>query len=88
MHINRTPEQVLGTVEASKTIIENAGSKVAGVFITGCKDEQVEPLKEEFAAYEVPVWTLPAVDFNEEDAVAKATEDSSECQCRKAYLRC
>ena len=63
--INRTPEQVLGTVEASKTIIENAGSKVAGVFITGCKDEQVEPLKEEFAAYEVPVWTLPAVDFDE-----------------------
>ena len=72
--INRTPEQVLGTVEASKTIIENAGSKVAGVFITGCKDEQVEPLKEEFAAYEVPVWTLPAVDFDEEDAVTKATE--------------
>ena len=44
------------------------------MFITGCKDEQVEPLKEEFAAYEVPVWTLPAVDFDEEDAVTKATE--------------
>ncbi len=71
--INRTPEQVKATVEASTVVIEEAGSKVQGVFVTGCADEQVEPLKAEFADYVVPVWTLPAVDFDEEGAVEKAT---------------
>lgn len=72
--INRTPEQVRFTVEASTATIEAAGTKVVGVFITGCKDGQPEALHAEFADYPVPVWTLPAVDFSEEGAVAKASE--------------
>lgn len=72
--INRTPEQVRFTVEASTATIEVAGTKVVGVFITGCKDDQPEALHAEFADYPVPVWTLPAVDFSEEGAVAKASE--------------
>lgn len=72
--INRTPEQVGFTVEASTATIEAAGTKVVGVFITGCKDDQPEALHAEFADYPVPVWTLPAVDFSEEGAVAKASE--------------
>lgn len=72
--INRTPEQVRFTVEASTATIEAAGTKVVGVFITGCKDDQPEALYAEFADYPVPVWTLPAVDFSEEGAVAKASE--------------
>lgn len=72
--INRTPEQVRFTVEASTATIEAAGTKVIGVFITGCKDDQPEALHAEFADYPVPVWTLPAVDFSEEGAVAKASE--------------
>lgn len=72
--INRTPEQVRFTVEASTATIEAAGTKVVGVFITGCKEDQPEALHAEFADYPVPVWTLPAVDFSEEGAVAKASE--------------
>ena len=72
--INRTPEQVRFTVEASTATIEAAGTKVVGVFITGCKVDQPEALHAEFADYPVPVWTLPAVDFSEEGAVAKASE--------------
>ena len=72
--INRTPEQVRFTVEASTATIEAAGTKVVGVFITECKDDQPEALHAEFADYPVPVWTLPAVDFSEEGAVAKASE--------------
>ena len=72
--INRTPERVRFTVEASTATIEAAGTKVVGVFITGCKDDQPEALHAEFADYPVPVWTLPAVDFSEEGAVAKASE--------------
>lgn len=72
--INRTPEQVRFTVEASTATIEAVGTKVVGVFITGCKDDQPEALHAEFADYPVPVWTLPAVDFSEEGAVAKASE--------------
>ena len=72
--IKRTPEQVRFTVEASTATIEAAGTKVVGVFITGCKDDQPEALHAEFADYPVPVWTLPAVDFSEEGAVAKASE--------------
>lgn len=70
--INRTPEQVRATVEASSKIVEDAGSHVAGVFITGCADAQIEPLKAEFTDYPVKVWTIPPVDFSEDDAIAQA----------------
>jgi phosphate acetyltransferase len=72
--INRTPEQVRLTVEASTATIEEAGTRVVGVFITGCEGDQPEALHTEFANYPVPVWTLPAVDFSEDGAVEKASE--------------
>lgn len=70
--IERTPEQVMATVKASTAIVEDAGTKVLGVFITGCVEDQKAPLKEAFADYAVPVWTIPAVDFAEDDAAEKA----------------
>ena len=82
--INRTTEEVRGTVEASTRVIEDAGSRVAGVFITGCDEAQLNPIKDCFVDYPVPVWTLPAVDFEDDDAVVKASDvfasnvDSSE----------
>lgn len=44
------------------------------MFITGCDDTQPDPLKACFVDYPVPVWTLPAVDFNDDDAISKADE--------------
>ena len=49
--IERTPEQVKSTVEASTKVVEDAGSKVVGVFITGCDDTQPDPLKACFVDY-------------------------------------
>lgn len=72
--IGRTPEQVRETVEASSRTIEDAGSAVVGVFVTGCDDGQIDPLKACFEDYPVPVWMLPAVDFEDDDAIAEAAE--------------
>ena len=74
--IERTPEQVKSTVEASTKVIEDAGSKVVGVFITGCDDTQPDPLKACFVDYPVPVWTLPAVDFTTMTPSARQTKRS------------
>ena len=72
--IGRTPEQVKETAEASSRIIESAGSTVVGVFVTGCDDEQPDLLKACFDGYPVPVWTLPAIDFEDENAIVEADD--------------
>lgn len=72
--INRTPEQVKATVKACRATVEDAGTAVLGVFITGCKEEsQHAPLLEAFDGYDVPVWTIPFVDFDEDNAPELAT---------------
>ena len=72
--INRTPEQLAATVAASIATVEAAGTKVIGVFVTGAEDDQVVPSKEALADAGVPVWVLPKVDFDQEDAAETASE--------------
>lgn len=82
--IRRNGEQVKATVEACTTSVEQAGGKVAGIFITGCTDEKAAAAaaaKESLKDLTVPVWTIPAVDFpsdSDPDAAAKAAKAFSE----------
>lgn len=70
--INRTPQEVQETIESCASVIAKAGTKVLGVFVTGCKDGQAERLAEHFRDYELPVWMMPFVDFSEEGAAEEA----------------
>lgn len=71
--IDRTPEQVLATIRACTASVEQRGSTVLGVFITGADEDQIPALNEFFASeYDLPAWVLPKVDFAEEGAVQKA----------------
>ncbi|MBQ1513021.1 MAG: phosphate acetyltransferase [Bifidobacterium sp.] len=73
--IDRTPEQVLATIRACTASVEQRGSTVLGVFITGADENQIPALNEFFASeYDLPAWVLPKVDFAEEGAVQKAVE--------------
>nr|WP_240540780.1 phosphate acetyltransferase [Bifidobacterium vespertilionis] len=72
--INRTPEQVAATVKASTAVVEAAGTKVLGVFVTGAEDEQVAADKEALADAGVPVWVLPKVDVAAEGGAEAAAE--------------
>ena len=72
--INRTPEQVRETIKACTATVEEHGSAVLGVFVTGADEEQIPDLKAFFADADVPTWVLPKVDFEEDDAAEKAAE--------------
>ena len=73
--IDRTPEQVLATIRACTASVEQRGSTVLGVFITGADEDQIPALNEFFASeYDLPAWVLPKVDFAEEGAAQKAAE--------------
>ena len=73
--IDRTPEQVLATIRSCTASVEQRGSTVLGVFITGADEDQIPALNEFFASeYDLPAWVLPKVDFAEEGAVQKAAE--------------
>lgn len=79
--IRRNGEQVKATVEACTASVEQAGGKVAGIFITGCTDEKAADAKQSLQDWAVPVWTIPAVDFpvdSDADATAKAAKAFSE----------
>ncbi|RBP98348.1 phosphate acetyltransferase [Bifidobacterium aemilianum] len=65
--MRRNGKQVKQTVEACTRDVEAAGSKVLGVFVTGCTDEKAADAKQALADSPVPVWTIPAVDFPAED---------------------
>lgn len=69
--IDRTPEQVKATVDACTATIEDACTKVIGVFVTGAEANQVAGIKEALAG-DTPVWVMPKVDFAEEGAAEKA----------------
>ena len=76
--IPRDGEQVKATVDACTAVVEKAGSKVAGVFVTGCDAEKAAASREALAGSDVPVWTIPAVEFpSEEDADAAAKADAA-----------
>ena len=62
--IDRTPEQVKATVDACTAIVAKACTTVLGVFVTGCPDDQADAVKAAVAG-DVPVWTMPAVEFSD-----------------------
>ncbi|MDO4913610.1 MAG: phosphate acetyltransferase [Bifidobacteriaceae bacterium] len=70
--INRSPKELMQTVQACIKTVENEGTTVQGVFITGCTIEQTETLKPVLQKINKPTWTIPAVDFSQEDAVENA----------------
>jgi phosphate acetyltransferase len=61
--IPRNGKQVRQTVEACTASVEQAGSKVIGVFVTGCTGDKAADAKAALADSPVPVWTLPKMDF-------------------------
>ena len=63
--LHRTPQQLHETIEACTEVIVNAGTKVIGVFITGCDENQCTSLRTYFKDYDVPVWTVPFLDLEE-----------------------
>ena len=63
--LHRTPQQVHETIEACTEVIVDAGTKVIGVFITGCDENQCTSLRTYFKDYDVPVWTVPFLDLEE-----------------------
>lgn len=62
--IGRSPDEVLETIESCSEVVTNAGTKVIGVFVTGCKDDQTTALKAYLKDCPVHVWTLPFLDMS------------------------
>ena len=69
--IDRTADEVKATVEACGAAVADACTKVAGVFVTGCDDDKAADVKAALAG-DVPVWTVPAVDFADESGAEAA----------------
>ncbi|KFI87672.1 phosphate acetyltransferase [Bifidobacterium pullorum subsp. saeculare DSM 6531 = LMG 14934] len=69
--IDRTPEQVKATVDACTAIVTKACTTVLGVFVTGCPDDQADAVKAAVAG-DVPVWTVPAVEFSDASSAQAA----------------
>lgn len=61
---DRTPEQIRATVDACTASVAKACSTVVGVFVTACPDDQTDAVKQALAG-NVPVWTVPAVEFTD-----------------------
>lgn len=61
--IHRNGKQVKATIDACTKTIEEAGSKVIGVFVTGCDSDKAAEAKQTLSDSPVPVWTIPAVTF-------------------------
>lgn len=76
--IPRDGKEVKATVEACTRIVEKSGSKVAGVFVTGCTGNKAEDAKQALADSPVPVWTMPKIGFPNEDdpQVAQQVEEA------------
>ena len=72
--IDRSAEQVRETIEACAATVENHGSTVLGVFVTGADEGRIPELRGFFAEADVPTWVLPKVDLEEDGAVEKAIE--------------
>ena len=75
------PEQVKDTVAACTAVVRKACTEVLGVFVTGCPDENADEVKSALAG-DVPVWTIPAVDFS--DARARRRR---RCRVRRPRTR-
>ncbi|MEE1295887.1 MAG: phosphate acetyltransferase [Bifidobacterium sp.] len=63
--MHRTPDEVRETIETCEEVINNAGTKVIGVFVTGCDENQCVSLAAYFKGHKVPVWTVPFIDLED-----------------------
>ncbi|AKV56057.1 phosphate acetyltransferase [Bifidobacterium actinocoloniiforme DSM 22766] len=81
--IERTPEQVFQSVATCRGIVEGAGSRLAGVFVTGCEQDDKPGLQERFAGYDQPCWLVDRMEF---DPAPEATESHE--QALKAFQSC
>ncbi|MGO5363676.1 MULTISPECIES: phosphate acetyltransferase [unclassified Bifidobacterium] len=73
--MRRNGEEVLATVESCRQAIEHGGSAVVGVFVTGCTPEKAADARQALSGLDIPVWTIPAVDFPDpehDDAAERA----------------
>lgn len=72
--LHRTPQEVYETIEACMEVVTNAGTKVIAVCVTGCDEHQCKSLATYFQDFEVPVWTIPFINLeqnhNPDDAIA------------------
>lgn len=75
---HRDASQLLATVQSCIATVERAHSKVLGVFVTGCSEEKSESTQESLSTLQLPVWTIPPVDLQSEEDVAKASEVASQ----------
>lgn len=69
-HRNKSKARLRHPPRSSKT----PGAKSSACSLLGVTTRSPDPLKACFVDYPVPVWTLPAVDFNDDDAISKADE--------------
>ena len=74
--IGREPGQVLKTVQACRKTVETSGTTLAGVFISGCEEEQKEPLREAFKDYDHPVWTVSKREFDTSPEAEQVREEA------------
>lgn len=74
--ISRQPGQVVKTVRACRRSVERSGSRVAGVFITGCEEDQKAPLHEAFEEYDLPVWTVSRFDFDPDPQASQSHDEA------------
>lgn len=74
--IGREPGQVLKTVQACRKTVEASGTTLAGVFISGCEEEQKEPLQEAFRDYDRPIWTVSKREFDTAPEAEQVREEA------------
>ena len=74
--IGREPGQVLKTVQACRKTVEASGTTLAGVFISGCEEEQKEPLQEVFRDYDRPIWTVSKREFDTAPEAEQVREEA------------
>lgn len=65
--IHRNGDEVKETVDACTAQVEQAGSIVIGVFVTGCEGSKADDAKRALASCPVPVWTVDKVSFPSDD---------------------
>ncbi|WP_297316045.1 phosphate acetyltransferase [uncultured Bifidobacterium sp.] len=74
--IGREPKQVMKTVQACRRTVEASGTTLAGVFVSGCDEDQKAPLQEAFKDYDRPVWTVSRKDFDSDPTAGQIREDA------------
>ncbi|MFT8638666.1 phosphate acetyltransferase [Bifidobacterium sp.] len=91
--IDRTANQLLETVKAHIKAVNDAGSSVVALFITGCTEENLDEMKEAVLPLGLPAWSLPAVSIeagNGEDLARAlhAFEDNVDASAVLSALAC